>query len=280
MNSALISIIIPVKNSAKYLNDCLDSIDAQTYKNIEVLLVDNNSQDDTLKIAKAHSCRVLQYDPGIKITKFDAPYKRNYGVKEAAGKYIYYLDADMELPNTLIEEIMTLFSTATFSALIVPEDSIGVGIWAEAKQLERRCYWGDTTIEAARVFKKDVWDTLGGLDTSLGGGGDDWDLHHRLLAAGYSVGRTKAIVLHNEGHLNLFVLMKKRFMYGRDSVKYLVKRPKASFTSYFPIRAAYINNWRLFLKSPSITLAFVIMRTSEYLAGFLGIIYSFTEHEK
>ncbi len=159
-------------------------------------------------------------------------------------------------------------------ALVLSEDSFGVGIWAQAKQLERRCYWGDDTVEAARFFKKDVWKKLGGLDVGLKGGGDDWDLHHRLLEAGYVVERTKHIVLHNEGNLSLWSLAQKRFMYGTDSVKYLVKNPKSSFISYFPIRKAYILHWKLFLQKPIVSVFFVIMRSVEYFAGFMGIVYS------
>ena len=256
------------------MDRCLSSIRSQRYGNIEIIVVDNNSNDNTLAIAKKHKCKVIQYDAGIKAGKFDAPFKRNFGAKKSSGEFIYYLDADMELKPNLINEIITLLSKGEFSALVVPEDSIGEGIWAQAKQLERRCYWSDSTIEAARVFKKKVWDKLGGLDTSLGGGGDDWDLHSRLLSAGYKVGRCQNLVLHHEGNLSLTALMKKRFMYGRDSIKYLVKRPRSSVVSYFPIRAAYIRNWRRFVKAPVTSLAFIIMRTSEYFAGFLGIIYS------
>jgi len=280
MKKALVSIIIPVKNSAKYLDECLTSIDSQTYKNIEVLIVDSHSSDDTLKIAAQHKATVLQYESKIKAGKFDAPYKRNFGVEKSKGDFVYYLDADMKLPSTLIQEIVTMLGDQAYSAIVVPEDSVGTGIWAQAKQLERRCYWGDDTVEASRVFTKKVWNQLGGLDTSLGGGGDDWDLHHRVLVGGFKVGRTKSIVLHNEGHLELFNLMKKRFMYGRDSVKYLVKRPKSSFISYFPIRPAFIRNWRLFVKSPLIALAFVVMRFGEYSAGFSGIIYSRFDYDK
>lgn len=276
----LVSIVIPTYNSELFLENCLQSIQNQTYKNIETILVDSNSHDDTLKIAKKFNTIVLNYAPKVSVGKFDAPHKRNYGVEKSSGKFVYYVDADMVLPEKLIQEIVDIFSKTDVEALVVPEDSFGIGIWAQAKQLERRCYWGDDTVEAARVFSKKAWDSLGGLDTSLGGGGDDWDLHYRLLSSGFSVGRTQTVVLHNEGNLKLSKLIKKRFMYGRDSVKYLVKRPKASIVSYFPIRMAYIRNWRMLLSSPGNFTAFLVMRSLEYAAGFAGIIYSRFEYEK
>jgi len=67
-------------------------------------------------------------------------------------------------------------------------------------------------------------------------------------------------------------------MYGLDSAKYIKKRPNEGIKSYFPIRKAYIANWKLFLSRPIDTIAFIIMRTVEYLAGFSGILYAFYRH--
>lgn len=268
----LVSIIIPTKNSGKFLDSCLNSIKKQSYKNIEVLLIDGNSKDKTKLISKKYNAQIIQYHPKIEMNKFDAPYRRNYGVKKAKGKFVYYIDADMSLSKDLIKEAVNLCNK--FDALILPEDSYGEGIWAQAKNLERRCYWGDDTVEAPRFFKKLVWDKLGGLDESLGGGGDDWDLYQKLLENDYKVGRTKNIVLHNEGKLQLTKLIKKRFMYGLDSANYLAKRPYMATKSYFPIRKAYIKNWRMFLSRPKDTGVFITMRFAEYSAGFSGMIYS------
>jgi glycosyltransferase involved in cell wall biosynthesis len=279
MNNSLVSIIIPTKNAGTFLENCLKSIKIQTYKKIEVLIIDGNSQDQTLSIAKKYKATVIQYNPHVPKGLFDAPHRRNYGVKKAKGAFVYYLDADMELPKGLIEEAVA-FCTQKFDAVILPEDSFGVGVWARAKNLERRCYWGDDTIEAPRFFKKSVWQKVGGLDESLGGGGDDWDLHQKLLDKGYKIGRTKSIVMHNEGDLRLGKLFRKRYMYGKDSIKYVSKRPKAGVKSYIPFRQAYLKNWRLFVHRPEDTFFFIVMRSTEYFAGFSGIIVSAVKNEK
>lgn len=271
-NKSLVSIIIPAKMSAMLLEDCLKSIQEQTYKNIETIIVDSDSGDGTKELAKKYKCTLYNYFPKVKKGLFDAPHKRNYGVKKAKGEYIYYVDADMQLtPNVVREAVEKM---ATYDAIIIPEDSFGIGIWARAKNLERQCYWGDDTIEAPRFVKKSVWTKLGGLDEILGGGGDDWDLYQKLLENGYKVSRIKSLTMHNEGDLKLSKLIKKRFMYGRDSLRYITKRPATASLSYFPIRKAYIKNWRLFAKRPGDTCAFIIMRTAEYTGAFFGILYS------
>jgi len=270
----LVSIIIPTRNSAKIVENCLKSIKLQSYHNVEVIIADGKSLDNIRELAKNYRCRYYHYSPKINELFFDAPHKINYGVSKAKGYYIYWLDADMEVAKNLISDAVNCCEKLGAGAVIIPEDSFGVGLWAKAKQLERRCYWGDDSVESPRFFIKRVWDKIGGFDLKLGAGANDWDLHLKVKEHGYKVLRTKSIVKHNEGNLTLAKLFKKRFMYGREVVKYIEKRPKASVISFFPIRRSYIKNWKRFVKKPNITGAFIIMRTTEYIAGFLGILAS------
>lgn len=270
----LVSIIIPTRNSGELLENCLKSVSKQTYKNIEIIVVDGKSTDNTINLAKKYKCKLYLFVPKVKKGVFDASYKRNYGVKKSKGSYVYWLDADMELPKRLIEEAVDLCKKGA-DAVILPEDSFGTGIWARAKNLERRCYWGDDTVECPRFLKHSIWNIIGGLDEFLGAGGDDLDIHQKVIEKGFKVGRTKNIVMHNEGNLKLSKLFKKHFMYGRDTIKYFYKRPRASIVSYFPIRMAYLRNIKLFFSRPLDAFVFVFMRTIEYFAGFLGFLYSF-----
>ncbi len=273
MPSPLVSIVIPTKNSGSTLAACLRSIRSQSYKNIEIVIVDGNSTDNTRTLSIEYQCTLLPFNPKVEEGTFDAPHRRNYGVAKSNGVYVYYVDADMELTKHVLQNAVAKCENGC-DAIIVPEESFGIGIWAQAKKLERKCYVGDDTIEAPRFFKKMVWDEVGGLDESLGGGGDDWDLHQKLRDKKKTICRIDDLVMHNEGNLKIGKLIKKRFMYGRDSFKYISKRPVAGVTSYFPIRKAYIKNYKLFLRQPFTAIVFVIMRIAEYGAGFSGIVYS------
>ncbi len=269
-----VSIVIPTKNSDMFLENAFKSIKSQTYKDIEVIIVDGQSTDKTLQLAKKYNALVYQLKVDVPKGTFDAPYRRNYGVKKSKGDYVYYLDADMELEKNVVKEAVGACIKGGYDAVIIPENSFGSGPWAKAKNLERMCYWGDDSVEAPRFFKKKVWHEVGGLDVGLGGGGDDWDLYQKLLDLNKRIGRTHSMVNHNEGHLKIKKLMKKRFMYGRDSARYISKRPKQGLISYFPIRPAYIRNWKLFMTRPKDTCSFIVMRSAEYIAGFSGIMYS------
>lgn len=272
-NNEIVSIVIPTKNSANFLDGCLKNIRHQTYKEIEIIIVDSNSVDNVEEMAEKYKCRFFNYVPKVEKGIFDAPHKRNYGMAEAKGKYVYWLDADMTLPENLISEAVMLCQSGA-DAVILPEDSFGTGIWARAKQLERRCYWGDDTVESPRFYKKSVWEDIGGFDLSLGAGGDDIDLTQKLLEKKYTIKRTKNIVLHNEGDLKLKNLFKKRYMYGREMTGYLKKRPKSWIASYNPIKLSYLKNWRHLIRNPLVTISFVLMRIVEYAGGFIGFLHS------
>ena len=92
-NLPLISVIIPSYNEEKRIARCLDSVLAQTYNNIEIICVDDNSEDSTFKII----CDYAEKNPNIKALK--NPSKgvssaRNYGMENARGKYLGFVDSD------------------------------------------------------------------------------------------------------------------------------------------------------------------------------------------
>ena len=268
----LVSIVIPMKNPDIFLEKCLKTIKQQTYKNIEIVIVSGKVLGVEVLAAK-YGARVFEFEPKLSSGRFDATHRRNYGVKKAKGKYLYYADTDYELTKNVIKECV-LCADGGYDAVITPLDTFGTGIWARAKRLERRCYFGDEAVEAPRFFRKKVWDKLGGLDENLAGGGDDWDLYQKLKDKNYRVGRVRAIIKHNEGDLKLNRIYKKAFMYGKDVIKYFRKRPKEAIKSYFPIRPGYIKNWKLLLQNPRDTATFIFVRIIEYSAGFLGFLYS------
>lgn len=276
MIKGLVSIIIPTKNSSLYLDKCLGKIKRQNYHNMETIVVDGGKSKDldkTIQITKKHNFKFLIFDPKVKKGLFDATKKRNYVAKKVKGEFIYHVDADMEITGNVVNEAVSLCHKG-FDAITIPEDSFGQGIWARAKNLERRFFWNDDTVESPRFFRKIVWDRLKGYDENIAGGGDDRDIYQRAIQAGYSVGRTQSMVMHNEGNLQLWYLLKKQFMYKREVLKYVKKRPYIGIKSYFPIRKSHLKNWRMFASRPGDTVSFVIMKTVESLAGVAGILYS------
>lgn len=270
----LVSIVVPTKNASKLLPSCLHHLRKQRYNPIEIIVVDSNSHDLDLTriITKRYGCKFFTTKAPVSKGLYDASFKRTFGANLAKGNFIYHVDADMEVSLNVISEAVGLCSKG-FGAVVVPEDSFGEGAWARAKNLERRFFWGDATIESARFFKKSVWKKVGGFDNSMGSA-EDRDMHQRVLNAGYKIGRTKSMVRHNEGRLTLWYLIKKSFSYKREIIKYIRRRPLIGIKSYVPIRKSHIANWEMFITRPQDTFFLIIMKSVESIAGVLGILYS------
>lgn len=107
MMGKLVSIVVPIYNTAEYLQFCLDSIVNQTYKNIEVILVDDGSTDDSLEICQEYEKSdrrihiVRQYHKGL-VTA------RKTGVKNCQGEYCIFVDSDDWIQKNLVERTITL----------------------------------------------------------------------------------------------------------------------------------------------------------------------------
>ncbi len=93
MKKELISIIVPIYNGEKYLKKCIASLQKQTYKNIEIILVDDGSTDSSLKLCKEYAKK----DNRIKVLSsknYGVSHARNYGIKNATSNYITFVDVD------------------------------------------------------------------------------------------------------------------------------------------------------------------------------------------
>src|SRR5476651_1761240 len=93
----LVSVIVPKKNSAQFLGYCLQSIKDQTYQNIEIIVVDNHSTDETGQIAKLFTKHFFTQGP-------ERSAQVNFGVTKAHGQYIYKVDSDFTLDSKVIEQ--------------------------------------------------------------------------------------------------------------------------------------------------------------------------------
>lgn len=102
----LVSFIIPTYNAASYLIRAVDSALSQTYPNIEVIIVDDGSTDDTTQIvARRYGARVRY----LRQANAGPSAARNRGIAEAQGEFVHFLDADEFLLPTKVEKSYALF---------------------------------------------------------------------------------------------------------------------------------------------------------------------------
>lgn len=270
-----ISVVIPTFNEMDKIGNCLKSLSKQSYKDIEIILVDDCSKDQTVLIAEKTAISLRLSLKIIKLNKHkERGIARNIGAKKSTGDYLLFIDADMKIGKNVISECIKLVHyNYNIKAVIIPEESFGEGFWAKCKQLEKNCYLGDDRIEAARFFEKKAFWNVGGWDKKMVSG-EDWDLTRRVRSK-YKVGRIKSFIYHNEYKLTLWKAIKKKFYYASVSGIYLEKNPLSILSIiFFVFRPAYLKNWRLILADPIHGAGMFFLKGLELIAGFLGYLYS------
>ena len=105
MEQPLISVIVPVYNVEGYVQPCLDALLAQTWPNLELILIDDASTDGSGGVCKACAAR----DSRVRVVRFPEnrgpSAARNEGVRRAAGAYIAFVDADDRVEPDLLEKL-------------------------------------------------------------------------------------------------------------------------------------------------------------------------------
>ena len=110
MKEYMVSVIVPVYNSEKYIEECVQSVEKQTYdiNKIQIVLINDGSKDNSLNVCKELAKQntnitiIDQKNSGVSVA-------RNEGMKKAEGKYILFLDSDDMLEKHSIERLVKFF---------------------------------------------------------------------------------------------------------------------------------------------------------------------------
>jgi len=149
---SLVSVNIPTFNSEKTLAKTLDTVKNQTYKNIEIIIVDGDSKDKTLEISKKYGAKVVQCKGGL----LEA---RIVGTKKCSGEYVLLLDSDQILEKTVIERAVNKMKD--YDSLWFWERSHNRNKWLpslyDADRLLTQTYWEpDEDIVLPRFFRRNL----------------------------------------------------------------------------------------------------------------------------
>ncbi len=272
MNQPLVSVVVTTYFSAAYLERCLLSIRGQTYKNIELVVVDTNSTDGTQKIAEKYADKCFFGQANERSAK------RNFGARQASGKYVLIADSDMCLSPDVVGACVSAFmSDNRIKAVVVPERSTGTSYWAKCKSLERSFYVGVDWMEAARFFERGVFLEVGGYDEG-NTGSEDYDLPQRVKEkyGERSIGRVDSFITQDEVDLSLAKSCKKKFYYASSFPKYAANKANAG---NFKKQSGLLRRYHLFLsqprklfETPYVGIGMLFMKTCEFAAGGAGYV--------
>lgn len=263
-----LSIVVTTRNEAANIAACLNAF--AVYRDagkVELLVVDNESSDDTCSIAEEYGARVVKQGP-------ERSAQRNRGAHEATAPFVMFLDADMIVAPSTIDEILRYIADDSIDALYVREVRTGSGIRTKARNFERSFY-DATCIDTVRVVRKSVFESSGGFDETLTGP-EDWDFDRRIGDVTKRIKLTDGHLLHNEKQLSLMGVLKKKAYYSKCFVRYQEKWHhdaiiQKQFGFYYRFIGVFIEQgkWVKILHHP---ILFSVMMFERFL---VGVVYLF-----
>jgi glycosyltransferase involved in cell wall biosynthesis len=263
---AMVTVIVPTRNSARTLEACLQTIRSQTYSPIELVVVDNHSSDQSCQIANRYADLVETFGP-------ERSAQRNRGAHLSHGEYLLFVDSDMTVTPLVVGECVDAVRATGSPGVIIPEVSVGEGFLARCRALERSCYLGDDTIEAARFFPRSVFEKSGGFDENLMAM-EDWDLSIRV-SSGKRLARIEGLIVHDEGRLRLTALLAKKRYYAASSLAYWRKHGRSTLgQANLVFRPAFLRSWRRLVRHPILTAGFLCLKSLETGAVLIGLLKS------
>ena len=219
----LISVIIPVFNGADYLRQAIESVLAQVYQPIEVVVVNDGSADDSDAIILSYGDKIRYFQ---QINKGVAS-ARNLGIQMSEGMYVSFLDQDDWYP---LDRFSVLLSQAQLHKTMITMGSSQFVFENEQSRLR----WPHIIpneqkfikLFGAGLFRKDVFDMNGLLETSLGSG-DDLEWFYRLKQSNIEIRAIPDLVLFYRQHTaNTSAEGQKANKLLIDSLKYILAQKR------------------------------------------------------
>lgn len=272
----LVSVIIPTYNSARTIEKTLLSVRNQTYQAIELIVVDNNSTDATKNIAEQYADKVINFGP-------ERTFQKNEGIRQATGKYVFFVDSDMELIEEVVQECVDAMKTRDNDkvwGVCISERSIGEWLFVQIRDFERSFYTG-TSVDSARFFLledvKKVWgfeEDLIFFEESL--------LPQKIEAQLWKSTKfyTRACINHNEDKINLISRLKKKYYYWKSLDQYKQKVKELGIGTTQQGQTWILGRYLIFLKNkrfytkPWLALGVLVLKTLEFAAGGVGVCFS------
>lgn len=246
----LVSVIIPCYNDGHYLDDSVGSIKKQTFTDLEIVIVNDGSNDEST-LQKLRSFN----DPAITVLHKDNGHlssARNHGIRHAKGEIIVTLDADDKYEKTFIEKgVNVLRSDKSIGAVTCYLKSFGL------KQYKWKPLGGDLKNFlyrqescASAMIRKECWERTGGYDEQMKSGYEDWEFWIRLTSSGWKVHVLKEYLL-NYRVTEKSMLLTQSEPRREEIVNYIMEKHKELY--WHELKDAVIQRKIIDLRNPEST---------------------------
>ena len=271
MKTLFFSVIIPVFNASATLGNCLVRIFNSGFKDFEVIIVDDNSSDNSLDIARGFNCRIV----GLKDNKGEGN-ARNEGSEIALGEYLFFIDSDIYVEKDTLQIVYDRIKKDNSDCVsaVYNTKSLYQDVFSAFKHLYDVNYMLGLTGEgnqfccSAVAVRKEAFEKTGGFNSEFRCNADR-DLSFRLRNSGYSIyHESKAKILHDKRYslIKLFKTSFNRGFYSTAVYRSLGKMRKKLSGA----QTGYIIGMFLI---PSMILAFLFFSVKTAFILFFLILY-------
>lgn len=274
-----LSVIVPFRSLNKRVEECIDSLKRQSYKNIEIIAVSDNTQFDMQGVKSI-------YDPELD----GVGKKRNAGAKVAKGEILFFLDSDCRVKKNTISKIVSMFKQKDVDGItcipLTPNDAGLIDFATLLEYEDRYRQMGEAYVQVAATtcfaLKKDAFQTVGGFRDYISGDatGEDWDFGMRVSNSGYRIFHTNKIgVIHNHTSKSIWDYLKRQYLHARYRLTH--KRRYVKYTDEYASTSMFITSTillctpviaRMYKKARSLRLLALIpisfLRNFVWLIGF------------
>jgi glycosyltransferase involved in cell wall biosynthesis len=195
-----VSVIVTSHNYGEFMEECLQSIEDQTYKNFEILVVDDASTDNTVEIANKFCCNVvLQLAEHVGTTQANIA-----GIQEAKGQYICFVNADDTIDPMYLERcVLAIESDHTVAIVYTDSHQFGNGKDNDVyfPEYNLPTLQKSNFILGSSLFRREAYFKVGGFDTTLAGM-EDYDLWLSICENGWDAKHVPGALYHYRSHAN------------------------------------------------------------------------------
>ena len=179
----ILSVVIPCHNYGRYIGETTQSLEAQTFGDFETIIVDSSNEEFTLRVLEDIRNKGVQV---LRQKKLNVASALNLGIKAAHGRYVCCMGADDILESTYFEKTLCLLESnpgLDFTYSLVRTFGDENRVWLSGP-FDLRLLLEFNYINAAGIFRKSVWEQVGGFDEAMDGY-EDWDFWLSAGKAGY-----------------------------------------------------------------------------------------------
>jgi glycosyltransferase involved in cell wall biosynthesis len=205
----LVSVVIPNHNGDKYIAECIESVLSQTYKDIEIIVVDDHSNDQSVEQISKYSGKLsLRHS-----SERGAAFARNLGIQSTQGTLIALLDSDDVWEPTKLEKQVELIESKNLGLVYCNGEEFGLSVTDRTihnGKFQGDCYKdfelnpGVSIVElgcSTALIRKKLFNEVGFFDTNFRGAAEDWDMFRRICKVA-KIGFVDEILIQYRRHEN------------------------------------------------------------------------------